>query len=51
MNTKIGRKLIQALDEYKDLHKDLDINTIFKLNRAVETNKIKDVILLDEALQ
>ena len=44
------RKLIQALDEYKDLHKDLDINTIFKLNRAVETNKIKDVILLDEAL-
>ena len=32
------------------MHKDLDINTIFKLNRAVETNKIKDVILLDEAL-
>ena len=43
-------KLMETLNEYKSLHKILDINTIYKLNREIEANKIKDDILLDEAL-
>jgi len=43
-------KLLQTLDEYDDIHKDIDIYTIGKLNRAIKENRIKDVILIDEAL-
>ncbi len=44
------KKLAWALDEYDDIHKILNVNTIYKLNKAVEENKIKDIIMLDEAL-
>lgn len=38
------------LNEYDDLHKVLGVNTVYKLNKAIEENRIKDVIMLDEAL-
>lgn len=44
------KKLAWALDEYDDIHKILNMNTVYKLNKAVEEDKIKDVIMLDEAL-
>lgn len=43
-------KLMNALDEYKEVHKILGVNTLYKLNCNVRENKIKDHILLDEAL-
>ena len=43
------KKLAWALSEYDDIHKILDMNRVYKLNTAVDENKIKDVIMLDEA--
>ena len=45
-----NKKIKWAFDEYNDIHKILDINTVYKLNEAVENKTIKDVIMLDEAL-
>lgn len=47
---KENKKLFHALMEYEDLHRELDVHTIHKLNTTVESGKIKDIILLDEAL-
>lgn len=44
------KKLAWALNEYDDIHKILNMNIVYKLNTAVEEDKIKDVIMLDEAL-
>lgn len=44
------KKLAWALNEYDDIHKILNINTVYKLNKAVEEDNIKDIIMLDEAL-
>ena len=44
------KKIAWALDEYDDIHKILNMNTVYKLNKAGEEDKIKDVIMLDEAL-
>ena len=44
------KKLAWALDEYDDIHKILNMNTVYRLNTAVENDNIKDVIMLDEAL-
>lgn len=44
------KKLAWALNEYDDIHKILDVNTVYKLNKAVQEDKIKDIIMLDEAL-
>ena len=44
------KKLAWALSEYDDIHKILDMNRVYKLNAAVDENRIKDVIMLDEAL-
>ena len=43
-------KLLSTLDEYEDVHKFLNVNTLYKLNNVIKNNKIKDYILLDEAL-
>ena len=43
-------KLLNALDEYDKLHKTLNINTLYRLNTIIKNNKIKDYILMDEAL-
>lgn len=47
---KSTKKLAWALDEYEKIHKLLDINTVYKLNKSIENGKIKDVIMLAEAL-
>ncbi len=44
------KKLAWALDEYDDIHKILNVNTVYKLNKAVEEDNIKDIIMLEEAL-
>lgn len=43
-------KLLETLDEYEDVHKTLNVNTLYKLNQIIKNEKIKDYILLDEAL-
>ena len=43
-------KLLETLDEYEDVHKTLNVNTLYKLNQIIKSGKIRDYILLDEAL-
>ena len=43
-------KLMDTLEEYDDLHKVLNVNTLYKLNEIIKNNKIKEYILMDEAL-
>ena len=43
-------KLVDALDEYVNLHKVLNINTLYKLNQIIKKGNIIDYILMDEAL-
>ena len=45
-----GPKLLEALDEYDRLHKNLKVNTIYRLNQIIKNKEIKDYILMDEAL-
>ena len=47
---KKTRKLAWALEEYDQIHKILNVDIVYKLNKAVKENKIKDIIMLDEAL-
>ena len=47
---KENKKLINALEEYSQLHKNLDIHTLSKLNTVVKEGKIREAILIDEAL-
>ena len=47
---KENTKLLYALDNYKQLHRNLDIHTLHKLNKTVEDGTIEDAILIDEAL-
>ena len=44
------KKLSWALEEYERIHKILETNTVYKLNKAVKDGRIKDVIMLAEAL-
>lgn len=44
------KKLAWALEEYDDIHKILGVNTVYKLNKAIEEDSIRDIIMLDEAL-
>ena len=39
-----------ALDEYDEIHKVLNVNTIYKLNKLIKDEKIEDLIMLEEAL-
>ena len=45
-----SKKIKWTLEEYNDIHKILNINTVYKLNDAVEEKRIKDIIMIDEAL-
>ena len=45
-----SKKLLETLDEYERVHATLHIQTLYKLNRVIKRNKIKEYILLDEAL-
>ena len=44
------KKLAWALEEFEKIHSVLDVNTVYKLNKAVQDGKINDIILLAEAL-
>ena len=44
------KKLHWALDEYNDIHKILDVSTIYKLNNIIKNGNIKNLIMLEEAL-
>ena len=43
-------KLFKTLEDYEELHKILNINTLYKLNSIIKDKKIEEYILLDEAL-
>ena len=47
---KETKKLLRTLEDYEEIHKVLDIDTIYKLNKKIEQGKEKDIILLAEAL-
>ena len=47
---KETKKLAWALNEYEKIHAILNVNTVFRLNKSVKENRIKDVIMLAEAL-
>ena len=44
------KKLAWALEEFEKIHSVLDVLTVYKLNIAIEEDRIKDVIMLAEAL-
>ena len=47
---KQTKKLAWALEEYDKIHKILNVYNVYKLNTAVKENRIKDIIMIDEAL-
>lgn len=47
---KKTKKLAWALEEYDKIHRLLNVDNVYKLNTAVKENRIKDIIMLDEAL-
>lgn len=47
---KENKKLLATLSEYEDIHKALNIDTLYKLNKAIKDGKSTDLILLSEAL-
>ncbi len=47
---KENKKLLSTLDEYDILHRILNVPTVKELNEITKNGKIKDYILLDEAL-
>ena len=47
---KETKKLAWALEEFEKIHSVLDVLTVYKLNTAIEENRIEDVIMLAEAL-
>ena len=44
------KKLLATLDEYDVLHRVLDVPNVRKLNKITRENRIKEYMLLDEAL-
>ena len=47
---KETKKLSWALEEFEKIHSILDVITVYKLNNAIKENRIKDIIMLAEAL-
>ncbi len=43
-------KLASALDEYEDIYKIMGINTVYKLNKKIKEDGIKELILFSESL-
>lgn len=46
----VSKKLISTLDEYEDIHKVLNINTVYKLNKQITSGNSAELVLLAEAL-
>lgn len=49
-NGTTSKKLVATLDEYKDIHRVLDINTVYKLNKQITNGNSAELVLLAEAL-
>ena len=47
---KESKKLLATLEDYEDIHRIVNVNTVYKLNKAIKEGKVKDIIMLDEAL-
>ena len=47
---KETKKLAWAFEEYDKIHKILNTERVYKLNKAVKENRIKEIIMMDEAL-
>ena len=47
---KENKKLSATLSEYEDIHKVLNVHTLYKLNNLIKQGKTNDLILLAEAL-
>lgn len=45
-----SKKLIAALDEYKDIHRVLNVNTVYKLNKQITSGNTAELVMLAEAL-
>ncbi len=45
-----SKKIAWAMDEYEDIHRILNVDRVYKLNQAVKEGRIKDIIMLAEAL-
>ena len=45
-----NKKLSWAIDEYEDIHRILNVDRVYKLNEAIQEDRIQEVILLAEAL-
>ena len=45
-----SKKLIKALDEYKDIHRVLNVNTVYKLNKQITSGNTAELVMLAEAL-
>ena len=43
-----NQKLFTTLEEYKDIHRVLDINTVYKLNRQITQGNSAELVLLAE---
>lgn len=44
------KKLLSTFNEYDEIYKRLNVNTVFKLNKKIKNNETNDFILLSEAL-
>lgn len=47
---KENNKLLDALQDYEEIHRLLNVNTLYKLNKTIKQGDAKNVVLLDEAL-
>jgi uridine kinase len=43
-------KQISAMDEYEEIYKIMKINTVYRLNKRLKEGKIRELILLSEAI-
>lgn len=50
INHKGNKKLLATLEEYEDIHRVLNIDTLYKLNKEIQEGKTSNLILLSEAL-
>lgn len=47
---KESLKLLSAMDEYDEIYKLMKINTVYRLNKKIKEGKLKELILLSEAI-
>lgn len=49
-NNKESLKLVSAMNEYDELYKLMDMNTVYRLNKKIQEGKLKELILFSEAI-